>query len=322
MSPATNFQYPGTAFSKTATMFFTNNNFGNQSATLENPFPTGFTGPQGTQYGALANWGYANNNDLGTTAARDADIYQWNLGFQRELPGQIVLGVDYVANRSNHLPWSGTNNRDFISSALLAKISAAVTPTDPTCQADSCVSNFLQTGVNNPFLPMFSPPCAPGPCFNEPDSLYSNSTRQIPLGNLLNPYPQFTGDFEGLMIEEASSWYNALQIRFQKRTTHHLSFEGSYTLSKNTDDSSAGRNNFVGSLSAGVPAATGPPEFGAQHQRQRRAAAARRRRDRGPARRPQGNDWRQYEPRTRRCRRRLVDRHLDHRTGGPAHGDL
>jgi len=253
MSPATNFQYPGTAFTKTATMFFTNNNFGSQSATLENPFPTGFTGPQGTEYGALANWGYANNNDLGTTAARDADIYQWNLGIQRELPSQIVLGVDYVANRSTHLPWSGTNNRDFISSALLANISAAVTPTDPTCQNDSCVSNFLQTGVNNPFLSMFSPPCPPGPCFNEPDSLYSNSTGQIPLGYLLNPYPQFTGDFEGLMIEEASSWYNAMQIRFQKRTTHHLSFEGSYTVSKNTDDSSAGRNNFVGSLSAGVP---------------------------------------------------------------------
>ena len=94
-------------------------------------------------------------------------------------------------------------------------------------------------------------PCPPGPCFNEPDSQYGNA--QIPLGLLLNSYPQFMGDFEGLMIEEASSWYNAMQIRFQKRTTHHLSFEGSYTVSKNTDDSSAGRNNFVGSLSAGAP---------------------------------------------------------------------
>jgi hypothetical protein len=73
------------------------------------------------------------------------------------------------------------------------------------------------------------------------------------LGLLLNRYPQFMGDFEGLMIEEASSWYNAMQIRFQKRTTHHVSFEGSYTVSKNTDDSSAGRNNFVGSLGAGSP---------------------------------------------------------------------
>jgi hypothetical protein len=55
------------------------------------------------------------------------------------------------------------------------------------------------------------------------------------------------------MLEEASSWYNAMQIRFQKRTTHHISFEGSYTVSKSTDDSSAGRNNFVGSLSLGTP---------------------------------------------------------------------
>jgi Carboxypeptidase regulatory-like domain len=259
MSPATNFQYPGTAFAKNATMFFTNNNFacipGNlplpcQSATLEDPFPSGFTGPQGKQYGALANWGYGNNNDLGTTSARDAEIYQWNLGIQRELPSQIVLGVDYVANRSTHLPWAGTNNRDFISSSLLAKVAAAETPTDPTCSQDSCVSNFLQTQVGNPFFGMFNQPCA-GTCFNEPDSQYGNST--LPLGYLLNPYPQFPGDFEGLMIEEASSWYNAMQIRFQKRTTHHVSFEGSYTISKNTDNSSAGRNSWVGTVGSGSP---------------------------------------------------------------------
>jgi hypothetical protein len=254
MSPATNFQYPGTAFSKTATMFFTNNNFETQSATLEKPFPGGFTGPQNKAYGQFADWGYANNNDLGTTAARDADLYMWNLGFQRELPSQIVLGIDYSANRSTHLPWSGTNNRDFISSALLAKISAAVTPTDSSCQTDSCVSNFLQNPVTNPFLPMFSTGCvstATHPCFNEPDAAYAAPT--IPLGDLLNPYPQFTGDFEGLMLEESSSWYNSMQIRFQKNTTHHVSFEGNYTISKLTDNSSAGRNNWVGSLGNGLP---------------------------------------------------------------------
>jgi hypothetical protein len=254
MSPATNFQYPGTAFSKTAPIIFTNNNFATESATLENPFPSGFTPPQGKQYGALADWGYGNNNDLGTTSARDADLYQWNIGIQRELPSQIVLGIDYSANRSTHLPWSGTNNRDFISSSSLAKISAAVTPTDSSCQTDSCVSNFLNNPVSNPFYSMFTGPCTPtpsSPCFNEPNSLYSSNT--IPLGYLLNPYPQFTGDFEGLMIEEASSWYNAMQIRFQKRTTHNISFEGNYTISKSTDNSSAGRNNWVGSLANGMP---------------------------------------------------------------------
>jgi carboxypeptidase family protein len=254
MSPATNFQYPGAAFLKTANIFFTNDNFATQSATLTNPFPAGFTGPQGKQYGQFANWGYPDANDLGTTAARDANIYQWNVGIQRLLPSQIVLGVDYSANRSTHLPWAGTNNRDFIPSALLAQITAAVTPTDSTCSADSCVSNVLQTQVGNPFYSMFNSPCtstASHPCFNEPNSNYGQPT--LPLGTLLNKYPQFSGDFEGLMLEEASSWYNAMQVRFQKRTTHHISFEGSYTISKSTDDSSAGRNNWVGALGAGIP---------------------------------------------------------------------
>ena len=71
--------------------------------------------------------------------------------------------------------------------------------------------------------------------------------------NLLRPYPQFDGDFEALPLLEASSWYNSMQIRFQKRTTHHVSFEGSYTFSKLTDDSSVGANAFVGTLNNGNP---------------------------------------------------------------------
>ena len=270
MSPATNFQYPGSAFRKTANLFFTNNDFvcGDGSpacpntASLENPFPGGFTGPQGKEYGQLANWGYQNPNDLGNTAARDADIYQWNLGMQRELPGEVVIGVDYVANRSTHLPWSGTNNRDYIPSSLLAQISQAVHyDNDVTqgngignCDLSNCVTNFLNTIVGNPFYSMFNTPCTPtpsNPCFNEVNSNYNQSV--LPLSTLLNKYPQFAGDFEGLMLESANSWYNALQIRFQKRTTHHVSFEGSYTISKETDYSSAGRNNWVGALGAGQP---------------------------------------------------------------------
>jgi hypothetical protein len=126
------------------------------------------------------------------------------------------------------------------------------------------------------------------------------------LGTLLNKYPQFNGDFEGLMLEEASSWYNALQIRFQKRTTHHISFEGSYTISKETDDSSAGRNNWVGSLGAGIPQQLDrlnlEHSIGANDTPQRLAAAV----SRGSADWAQAMDWRQYEPSGRRRCGRLV----------------
>lgn len=263
MSVATNFQYPGTAFRKSATIFSTLDNFNTQSATLANPFPSGLTGPQGKQYGALAEWGYGNANDLGTTTAQNADIYQWNIGVQHLLPSQIVIGIDYSANRSTHLPWGGyssTRNRDFISSSLRAKISAQQHALDPNCDGDSCVSNFLQTNVVNPFCSWFGGGLlGPGSClynagpaiFNEPNSNYGQA--MLPLVNLLRPYPQFDGDFEALPVLEASSFYHSMQIRFQKRTTHHISFEGSYTLSKNTDDSSVGANAFVGTLNNGNP---------------------------------------------------------------------
>ncbi len=88
----------------------------------------------------------------------------------------------------------------------------------------------------------------------------STANPTIPLGNLLNPYPQFTGDFEGLMLEEASSWYNAMQIRFQKRTTHHISFEGSYTISKSTDNSLGGQEQLDWLTRRRHPATTGPSE--------------------------------------------------------------
>jgi len=246
MNVATNFQYPGTAFRKDGSVFFTLNNFQSRYATLENPFPAGLPLPQGTAYGPLAMWGYSNANDLGTQTAQNADIYQWSLGVQRLLPGQLVVSVDYSANRSTHLPWGGaggicgcgptTRDRNFIPSSVRDQFNTAA------------LYNLLHSNVANPFYSLFSGGNA---TFNAPDSIYVDPT--IPLINLLRPYPQFDGAFEGLPLLEAQSYYNALQIRFQKRASHYISFEGGYTLSKATDDSSSGRNAFIGSLSSDNP---------------------------------------------------------------------
>jgi len=246
LSPATNFQYPGTAFSTTDYVLFTNDNYQTQFATLQNPFPLGIAAPQGTKYGKLAMWGYDNNNNVGTEQAQNADIYQWNLGIQHLFPGEITVGIDYSANRSTHLPWGGyssTRNRNFIPSSLLAQLSTQLHAQDPTCDQDSCVSNYLNQPVANPFYNLFNGPTA---IFNEPASAYVLPT--VPLLNLLRSYPQFNGTFEGLPIFGANSWYNSMQIRFQKRATHYISFEGNYTVSKAEDDSSIGFNAFVGNL--------------------------------------------------------------------------
>jgi hypothetical protein len=268
MNVATNFQYAGPAFAKTANMFFTKDNFDTQFAclgpsptqpTCTSPFPGGLAPPQGTTYGKLAQWGFGNSSDLDTGTVRNAEIYQWNLGIQHMLPGQIVIGIDYSANRSTHLPWAGaggisTRNRNFLPSSIRNALVAALNPThDPSSNA---VTDYLNTEVANPFQCFFTTNpaltgswCPASPIFNAADvadSRYVDPT--IPQQLLLEPYPQFDGGFEGLPRLSANSWYHALQIRFQKRASHYISFEGNYTFSKLTDDSSAGRNAWLGNL--------------------------------------------------------------------------
>ena len=257
MNVATNFQYAGPSFSKSAPLYFTTDNYVTQYATLENPFPAGLAPPQGRTYGKLANWGFDNGSDLDTGVARNAEIYQWNLGVQHLLPGQIVIAADYAANRATHLPWAGasvsTRERNFLPSSIREALVAQLNPThDPD---NTAVSDFLGTPVPNPFQCFFvsvaSPAsyCPATPIFNPADvadSLYVQD--QIPQGLLLHPFPQFAGGFAGLPRLIATSWYHSLQIRFQKRASHYISFEGNYTLSKATDDSSAGRNAWLTNL--------------------------------------------------------------------------
>jgi hypothetical protein len=249
LNVATNFQYAGAAFRKDGVIRFTKDDFQTRFATLANPFPSGLPAPQGDRYGPLALWGFGNGNDLGSTEARNAEIYQWNLGVQHLFPGDFVVAVDYSGSRSTHLPWGGyssTRNRNFIPSDLLAQIAATVDPGNDI--GDSAVTNYLFTLVRNPFRPLFVGPSA---IFNEPDSLYNDP--EIPLINLLRSYPQFDGSFEGLPALAATADYHAMQVRFEKRLSHGVSFTGNYTLSKSTDDSSIGANAFVGNLNYGNP---------------------------------------------------------------------
>jgi hypothetical protein len=250
LSVATNFQFTGTAFGNFTPIRFTKDNFQTQFATLADPFPSGLPQPQGTKYDALALWGFPNNNSLDTGRARNAEIYQWNLGVQHLFRGQFVIGVDYSASRSTHLPYSsfsGTANRNFLPSSIRNQLVADLNPGHDLDNTD--VSNFLNGLASNPFQPLFQGPDA---IFNEPDSLYNDD--EIPVINLLRPFPQFDGPFGGLTLLTASATYHSLQVRFQKRPSHYISFEGNYTLSKATDNSSAGANAFITqSLSSGNP---------------------------------------------------------------------
>ncbi len=224
VSPATNTQYIGPAFRSTA-IWQPTRDFGfSPYATLSDPYPDGVPLPQGKKYGSANQWGYESGSGL-FWEFRNAEIYQWNLGLQRELPGEMVVELGYSGSRSTHLMFNGTDNRNFISREVREQYGA----------------EGLFEEVSNPFLSLFQGPRA---IFDEPASAYNSE--ELPRINLLRPFPQFDGPFAGSHQPRASARYHAMQVRFEKRYSAGFNFVGSYTFSRLTDDSSAGTNSWLG----------------------------------------------------------------------------
>ncbi len=85
-----------------------NNNCGAGAPTgpysIVNPFPNGLTPAAGSSQGLLANYGQGAN---GTTLVyKIPRTYQYNLGIQRTLPGQILLDVAFSGNFAGNTPTS------------------------------------------------------------------------------------------------------------------------------------------------------------------------------------------------------------------------
>jgi hypothetical protein len=234
---ATNWQYGGAAWSGSVPFKASEDSGFTQHASMENPFPDGFSLPQDGKYGPLTLFGLENFNHAGLSV-RNAEIYQWNIGVQHQFPGSMLVEANYSANRSTHLPWEKSlRSQDFVSAAARVQCD----PANPSI----CGTAYLNEQVPNPFQYLFVQlPGQPAPIFNEPTSEYGNAT--IPRVNVLRPYPQFEALY-GFTPFEAASLYNSLQVRFEKRLSHGLSFTGNYTYSHMTSDSDAGANSSLGS---------------------------------------------------------------------------
>ena len=192
---------------------------------------------QNTQYGQLANWGYQNPNDLGTTAARDAEPVE-SSQIQRLLPVRARRGL---LRQPQHPSSVVRNKQPGLHPVASAVAGYCVRSTDQTCSVDSCVSNFplrLQSATR--FIWDVQYPLRP---FRFQSLLQRTQLELWPADPSAAPSDEVSCNLAATSrtnkLETANSWYNALQIRFEKRTTHHVSFDGSYTISKATDDSSA-----------------------------------------------------------------------------------
>ncbi len=100
---ATNFQYPGPPFYKSAPIYFSKDFYETQYATLKTHFRPDCRLPRATSTASWRNGDSATASDLSYETDRNPQIYQWSAGIQRLLPSDIVVSVDYSANRSTHL---------------------------------------------------------------------------------------------------------------------------------------------------------------------------------------------------------------------------
>ena len=163
---------------------------------LSNPFPTGLLAPVGQANGGATNVGQNINAVL-----RDRGspyVQQWTSNIQYQL-GNTVLQAAYIGNHGVKLLFGTTYEMN------------ALPP------ADLALGNQLVQQVANPFYGVIT------------SGALSGAT--IPYGQLLRPFPEYTG-VEGVQPTSATSSYNALALSANHRFSNGIQFLLSYTWSK------------------------------------------------------------------------------------------
>ena len=82
---------------------------------LNNPFPNGLIQPAGNSLGLMNDVGFDANGPLRTPGANQTPYEQsWSLGFERELPSNIVFSAHYIGKKGTHLPFTGSHQRNHL----------------------------------------------------------------------------------------------------------------------------------------------------------------------------------------------------------------
>ena len=169
---------------------------------LSNPYPQGVL-PSLNDRDPLAN--------VGASIAAPVQDYKtgygqlFSLGYQIELPGSVLLQVNYSGNKGTHL-LSGGWNINSLPTSLLS------------------LGNQLNNQVKNPFQGLIAAGALSG--------------ATISLRQSLLPYPQYSGDggVSQVLIPAGNSTYHAGSLQVEKRLATSLTFLASYTWSKAIDD--------------------------------------------------------------------------------------
>jgi hypothetical protein len=155
-------------------------------------------------------------------AARLPRIFQWSIGFQREITKDMVVEASYVGNRGTW--WTAP---------LLSELNYnGVSP--QTLQSKYGIN--IQSPVDQQLLltPISSPNViARFPSLANPNSVYPGFPKSEPLIAALVSEPQWYGGIPPFLGPPmGDTWYDSLQVKFTKRYSHGLTGQIAYTFQK------------------------------------------------------------------------------------------
>lgn len=165
------------------------------ATSLSNPFPTGFLFPTNDK-NPMAQEG--TSISLPTRQYRTGYVQLWNLDIQHNLPGNVLVGINYNGNRGTKLI-TGSWNLNQLPDKYLS------------------LGQQLDTLVPNPFYGIITTGALSGP--------------SISLRQSLLPYPNYTG-IHRVNVPAGTDIYHAFSARVEKRAAKGLAFLASYTWSK------------------------------------------------------------------------------------------
>jgi hypothetical protein len=199
--------YVGAAFQSETPMITTIDGVTPIGTTLSNPFPSGFNRFTGAANGLKTQVGFT-IWDGWPDSLKPYYNQQWNFTIQHKLLSDMVWEIAYAGNKGTKLAY-------FLNSPELNQL-------HPSYMS---LGNNLLTQVANPFHGIIP--------------LGALSTPTVQRGQLLRPYPQYTG-FQVKNAGWGNSSYHALQTRVEKRFSSGLSLLASYTFSKTMSDAQDG----------------------------------------------------------------------------------
>jgi hypothetical protein len=166
-------------------------------------------------------------------------VMQYNLDIQRQITASMSVSVAYIGSRGLHNP----HQMDDINTVFPYKTSAGWLFPNP-------VGSGCMDQAGNLFA---APDCTGTDLLLGLPTSFNNAPTGIVPGLLINP--QTTAAQIQSSVFQAQSWYNALQVKVDKRMSHGLQVGGSFTWGKSFDTSSSSfaGDNYSNNISPIIP---------------------------------------------------------------------